>query len=147
MKKSLLIVLVMIFGVSATQAQSRVKAKDIEGTKWQMVFDLKKEADSAFERIAMSAVDGFMDEINIQFEFQKNHVLIVDVNAFGEDEDQEKSTWSINDKGQLWLGDTDSFETDNDTVFMREGDRLVAFEMEKGRLERKESIHLVRVTK
>ena len=112
-----------------------------------MVFDLKKEADSAFERIAMSAVDGFMDEINIQFEFQKNHVLIVDVNAFGEDEDQEKSTWSINDKGQLWLGDTDSFETDNDTVFMREGDRLVAFEMEKGRLERKESIHLVRVTK
>jgi len=147
MKKSLLIVLVMIFGVSATQAQSRVKAKDIEGTKWQMVFDLKKEADSAFERIAMSAVDGFMDEINIQFEFQKNHVLIVDVNAFGEDEDQEKSTLSINDKGQLWLGDTDSFETDNDTVFMREGDRLVAFEMEKGRLERKESIHLVRVTK
>lgn len=147
MKKILIVALVLLLGTFSVQAQSRVSAKDLEGTTWKMVFDLKKEADSVFERIALNAVDGVMNEINIHFEFHKNQKLIVDVNAFGEDEEREESTWSINDKGQLWMGETDSFSTDDDTVFMRDGDHLVAFEMEKGRLTKKESIQLVRVTK
>ena len=147
MKKILLAALVIIMGASSAMAQSRVYAKDLEGTTWKMVFDLKKEADSVFERIALNAVDGFMDEIDIRFEFQKNQKLIVDVNAFGDNEEQEESTWSVNDKGQLWLGETDSFSADDDTVFLRDGDNLVAYEMEKGRLTRKDSIRLVLVTK
>ena len=147
MKKILLAALVIIMGASSAMAQSRVYAKDLEGTTWKMVFDLKKEADSAFERIALNAVDGFMGEIDIRFEFQKNQKLVVDVNAFGDNEEQEESTWSINDKGQLWLGETDSFSADDDTVFLRDGDNLVAYEMEKGRLTRKDSIRLVLVTK
>lgn len=147
MKKILLAALVIIMGASSAMAQSRVYAKDLEGTTWKMVFDLKKEADSVFERIALNAVDGLMDEIDIRFEFQKNQKLIVDVNAFGDNEEQEESTWSVNDKGQLWLGSTDSFDADDETVFMRDGDRLIAFEMEKGRLTRKDSIQLVLVAK
>jgi len=131
---------------SSAIAQKRVHPKDVEGTTWQMVFDLDKEADNAIERIALKMAEGFMDEINIQFEFEKKNTLRVHVDAFGKhDEDEDEySEWHINDEGQLTLGDTDSFESD-DTVFMRDGDRLVAFEYERGRHVLKESFYLVQV--
>lgn len=134
----------------ATQAQDRLRDRHLEGTRWKMVFDLdsdrkKKEADNAFERIVLSAVDGFMDEIDIHLEFGRRGALTVLVNVFGEEDEEETSHWRISDDGYLELGDSDSFQYD-DTVWMRYGDRLIPFERKRnGRLEREDAIYLKRV--
>ncbi len=109
-----------------------------------MVFDLKKEADNAIERIALSAVGGFMDEIDIKFDFREDGALRVRVEAFDEKDETEYSTWEINSRGQLSLGESDSFDSD-ETIFMQDGDRLVAFEQKRGKLVRKDSIYIIRV--
>ena len=135
---------------SSIQAQDRLRDRDLEGTTWKMVFDLdndrkKKEADNAFERIILSAVDGLMDEIDIYFEFGNRGDLSVWVAAFGEDEDQESSNWRISKDGFLEMGETDSFQHD-DTVWKRYGDRLIPFERRRnGRLEREDAVYLKRV--
>ena len=144
MKNIIALFLLTTIVASSAFAQKRVHPRDLEGTTWQLVFDLDKEADNAIERIALKAVDGFMDEIEIQFDFRKDRALRVRVEAFGEEDDEEYSTWSINDDGQLSLGETDSFESD-DTLFMRDGDVLVPFEYKRGKLVRKDSIYLVKV--
>lgn len=132
------------------QAQDRLRDRHLEGTTWKMVFDIdndrkKKEADNAFERIVLSAVDGFMDEIDIYFEFGRRGELTVLVNIFGDEDEEEPSHWRISDEGYLELGDTDSFQYD-DTVWMRYGDRLIPFERKRnGRLEREDAIYLKRV--
>jgi FlaG/FlaF family flagellin (archaellin) len=146
MKSAILSILLVATLATSASAQKRVSAKEMEGTSWQMVFELKKEADNAIERIALSAVDGFMDEIDIRFDFRKDGALRIRVDAFDEEDEDEYSTWDINDAGQLTMGETDSFDSD-DTVFMRDGDRLVAFDRERGRLERKDSVYLIRVDK
>jgi opacity protein-like surface antigen len=144
MKNFLALLFLSAIVASTAVAQQRVHPKDLEGSTWQLVFDLEKEADNAFERIALKAVTGFMDEIDIQFDFRKDSALRVRVNAFNEENDEEYSNWAINDEGQLSLGDTDSFDAE-DTVFMRDGDLLIPFEYKRGKLERKESIYLKRV--
>jgi len=144
MKNFLALLFLSAIVASTAVAQQRVHPKDPEGSTWQLVFDLEKEADNAFERIALKAVTGFMDEIEIQFDFRKDRALRVRVNAFNEENDEEYSNWAINDEGQLSLGDTDSFDAE-DTVFMRDGDLLIPFEYKRGKLERKESIYLKRV--
>ena len=144
MKNFLALLFLSAIVASTAVAQQRVHPKDLEGSTWQLVFDLEKEADNAFERIAIKAVTGFMDEIDIQFDFRKDRALRVRVNAFNEENDEEYSNWAINDEGQLSLGDTDSFDAE-DTVFMRDGDLLIPFEYKRGKLERKESIYLKRV--
>jgi opacity protein-like surface antigen len=144
MKNFLALLFLSAIVASTAVAQQRVHPKDLEGSTWQLVFDLEKEADNAFERIALKAVTGFMDEIDIQFDFRKDRALRVRVNAFNEENDEEYSNWAINDEGQLSLGDTDSFDAE-DTVFMRDGDLLIPFEYKRGKLERKESIYLKRV--
>ena len=144
MKNFLALLFLSAIVASTAVAQQRVHPKDLEGSTWQLVFDLEKEADNAFERIALKAVTGFMDEIDIQFDFRKDRALRVRVNAFNEENDEEYSNWAINDEGQLSLGDTDSFGAE-DAVFMRDGDLLIPFEYKRGKLERKESIYLKRV--
>ena len=144
MKNFLALLFLSAIVASTAVAQQRVHPKDLEGSTWQLVFDLEKEADNAFERIALKAVTGFMDEIDIQFDLRKDRALRVRVNAFNEENDEEYSNWAINDEGQLSLGDTDSFDAE-DTVFMRDGDLLIPFEYKRGKLERKESIYLKRV--
>ena len=144
MKKFLALLFLSAIVASTAVAQQRVHPKDLEGSTWQLVFDLEKEADNAFELIALKAVTGFMDEIDIQFDFRKDRALRVRVNAFNVENDEEYSNWAINDEGQLSLGDTDSFDAE-DTVFMRDGDLLIPFEYKRGKLERKESIYLKRV--
>jgi len=145
MKNFLALLVFAVILASSAAAQQRVHPKDLEGSTWELVFDLEKEADNAIERIALKAVGGFMDEIKIQFDFRKDGALRVRANAFGvEDDDDEYSTWSVNDAGQLSLGETDSFESD-DTMFMRDGDRLVPFEHKRGKMVQKDSVYLVRV--
>jgi hypothetical protein len=144
MKTAILSLFWVVILASTATAQKRVHPKDIEGSTWQMVFDLKKEADNAIERIALSAVGGFMDEIDIKFDFREDGALRVRVEAFDEKDETEYSTWEINSDGQLSLGESDSFDSD-ETVFMRDGDQLVAFEQKRGKLVRKDSIYLIRV--
>ena len=144
MKNFLALLLLTAIVTSTAVAQQRVHPKELEGTTWQLVFDLEKEADNAFKRIALKAATGFMDEIDIQFDFRKDGALRVRVDAFDEENDEEYSKWAVNDKGQLSLGDTNSFDAE-DTVFMRDGDLLIPFEHKRGKLVRKESLYLKRV--
>lgn len=146
----LLLAMTALLLPAPSHAQDRLRERDLEGTTWKMVFDLdndreKKKADNAFERIILSAVDGFMDEIDIYFEFGRRGSLTVWVDVFGDEEEEEASDWRISGDGHLEMGDTDSFRYD-DTVWLRYGDRLIPFERKRGgRLEREESVYLKRV--
>ncbi len=154
MKRSTLLMAALLALVtlypSTSQAQDRLRTRDLEGTTWKMVFDIdnreaKEEADNPFARIVLSAVDGLLDEIDIYFEFSRKGHLSVWVGVFGEEEEDERSDWRINQDGQLEFGETDSFEVD-DTVWLRYGDRLVPFERKRGgRLERQNAVYLKRV--
>ncbi|MDA1027796.1 MAG: hypothetical protein O3B41_01905 [Bacteroidetes bacterium] len=145
MKSAILSLLLLATLASTATAQKKINPKDLEGTTWEMVFDLKKEANNAIERIALSAVGGFMEEIDIRFDFRKDGALRVRVDAFGEKDDEvDYSTWEVNSKGQLRMGKTETFGSE-DTLFMRDGDRLMAYERNNGKLERKHSFYLVRV--
>ena len=148
MKKGIILGAIALFLAVSVQAQDRLREKDLEGTTWKMVFDLdnereKAEADNAFERIILSAVDGLLDEIDVYFEFDRRGRLSIWVGAFGDDEEEEeRSDWRITRDGYLELGDSDSFDSD-DTIWMRDGDRLIPFERKRnGRLERESAIYM-----
>ena len=145
MKRVLLALTILALSVTAAHAQSRVYEKDLIGT-WKLVIDLDgKDADSALERVAMKAVSGLLDEIDIRFVFMKDHRLEVLTRAFDDEEvDEDESEWRINDRGELILGDTDKVDLE-DTVWLRKGDRLVPFEVEDGKRKRKEKIYLERI--
>lgn len=149
--KSTLLLSAFLLMASSVLAQDRIRTRDLEGTTWKMVFDLdnkqtKAEADNALERIVLNAVDGLLDEIDVTFTFEKRGRLTIMAGAFGNKEDEsEHSDWFINDNGQLELGDSKSISSD-DTVWLRDGDRLVAFKRKRnGRLEREHAIYLKRV--
>lgn len=150
MKKGIILGAIALLLVVSVQAQDRVREKDLEGTTWKMVFDLdneqeREEADNAFERIILSAVDGLLDEIDIYFEFDRRGRMSIWVGAFGDSEEEELSDWRVTRDGYLELGDTDSFDTD-DTVWKRDGDRLIPYERtRRGRLEREHAVYLKRV--
>jgi len=144
MKRFSLAALMLLISASSVLAQDRVRMRDVEDSVWKLEFDLKSDADNALERVFLNAVDGLMDEIDIYFEFRDRGRLDVHVSAFGDEEDGERSDWHINRRGQLILGDSDHFDSD-DTIWMREGDRLVPYEEKRGKLEREDSIYLKRV--
>ena len=138
-----LVTAVFLFVGNSANAQRPVRSSDLRGT-WRLVFDVDEEADTAMGRVVLNAVDGFLDELDIRFEFRRNGELKVETNAFG-DTEEEYSEWRINSEGQLILGETEHVHSD-DTVWMRDGRRLVAYEYdEEGRLNRKESVYLERV--
>lgn len=146
MTKTLPLLLLLACLATSATAQSRVHEKDLAGA-WKMVFQLDHEideADGAFARIALKAVSGIMDEIDIRFEFLSEHRLKVTSRALGEDQDVEYSTWRINDRGQLELGDTEHMSTDDD-VWMFEHGVLVPYELENHRLVRQDAIRLERM--
>lgn len=133
MKVSILSICLLLFGISLTaQAQSRVDERKLLGI-WKLEIEVDKDADSAFGRIVQNSVEGFLDEIDIYMEFRKDNELVVTVNAFGEKE-VEYSDWYINDAGELKIGDSEHFETDDDDVWLFRGDRLESFAYENGKL-------------
>lgn len=144
--KRVLILLALIGTVaSSVTAQDRVHEKDLVGTSWEMVFDLEEEGDNLFERMALSAVSGILDEVHVRFDFEDDGELYVFADAFDVDVDEEDETkWHINKRGQLILGDTEHFEAD-DTVFMLEDGLLVPYEMERGKWVREDAIYLKEV--
>ena len=140
----------LLLFAESTFAQNRVRARDLEGTTWKMVFDLdnektRAEADGAFGRIILSAVDGLLDEVNIYFTFEHRGRLFISVDAFGEDDDEERSDWEISADGSLMLGHSGSYG-DEDTIWRRKGDLLIPYERNrKGKLERSDAIYLKRI--
>lgn len=145
MKSSILIVCLLLFGISTTaHAQKRVKERSLRGI-WKLEIEIDKDADSAFGRIVQNSVEGFLDEIDIYMDFRKNNELVVTVNAFGEKE-VEYSEWYINDAGELHIGDSEHFQSDDDTVWMFVGDRLESFENKNGKLVNdSENVYMHRV--
>lgn len=139
--KTTFMTLVMLFTLTATMAQQRVKERDVLGS-WELKVDIqqaiKEETKnmSLFEGMMARAFSGLaeevMEEIDITFEFQKNHVAYLTVHSdLEEDETKvEKLYWTINDKGQLIIEDieNDNVKFDNDGFWMRSKDRLVAID-------------------
>ncbi len=138
MKTLLTLGLLLVFCVSAVNAQSRVRAKDLRGT-WKLELEIDEEAETATERVILSAVDGLLDEIDIYMEFRKNNELKVTVHAFG-DKEVEYSEWHINDKGELSLGESEHLQT-GDSVWMFVGRHLESFEYKRNGKRVKESEH------
>lgn len=139
--------LTLLLALATTaNAQSRVHEKDLTGT-WKFVVDLHSEAqnaDNALERVALKAAAGFMEEIDVRFEFQAQNRLKVTAKAFDEDADVEYTEWTINDRGQLTFADTKNVQAE-DSVWMFVDGHLVPFEMKDGRLVRSESVRLERL--
>lgn len=139
--KSLFSVLVVVLTFSlVAQGQTRkVKERDIKGL-WQLKIELGEdfmekeidEEDNAMTRVIMQAtesfVDGILDELDIKFRFLDGGVCKVYVTAFGVDADEELGEWYINDKGQLIIEDTDSYQSDGNEYWMMQDDILVAME-------------------
>jgi len=146
MKSILMMAALIGFTVTTIQAQDRVREKDLVGTTWKMVFDLDEEADTAFERVILNAVDGLLDEIDIYFEFHDDYEMTVWAGAFGDEEEEEDGEWYINDHGQLFLDDTDHVDAD-DNIWLRDGNRLIPYERKRGRLVRKDDVYLRKVRK
>ena len=137
MKRILIIIPLIAFVVTASAQSRKVKEKDIIGT-WKLVIDIDSEdlrdeideEDSFFGRIVLQSVagliDGILDGIDIELEFMKNNEVKVYVNAFGAEE-VEYTDWHINRRGELLIGDTDSFQHDDD-YWVFDGDVLVAYD-------------------
>ncbi len=146
--KSILLVLFASFllNVSPALAQSRVTEADIVG-EWRLVFNVDEGAETAAERVILNAVDGLLDEIDVLFTFKAGGDVKIVSRAFDDpDKDIEYSTWEINGDGQLRLGENEHVEVDDDTVWMRDGSRLVAMDRgDDGRYELNEAIYMERM--
>ena len=146
--------LLLILGLTTGQllAQDKVREKDIAGKTWKLKIDIDDELqdeidddDSAFERLIIKSVSGFvdgiLDGIDIYFEFQDDNELKITVDAFG-DTEVEYTNWYINRDGALVIDDTDHFESD-DEIWLFVDDVLVAFDKDwDGDLEDR-SVYLV----
>ncbi|GAB5521857.1 MAG: hypothetical protein RhofKO_41080 [Rhodothermales bacterium] len=135
--------LLLVLCVSALPgfAQDRLTEADLEGTQWKLVIDIPAdEADNALERVALKAVAGLMDEVKVAFRFRRDGELLVLTDAFGE-KDGEVSTWSINERGALLMGDNETMDVDVD-VWMLDGDRIVGYEKNGRGWDRKEGVYL-----
>lgn len=142
MKNILLLTSLMLFVVSIQAQPRKVKERELEG-RWKLVIDIDSEdfedeldeEDGYFARLALQSVGGFvdgvLDAIDIEFEFMRNNEVKVIVSAFG-NEDIEYSDWRINRRGELLIGDTDSFSSDDDDYWMFDGDLLVAYDDDDG---------------
>ena len=146
MKQLLLTLCLLIFcSVSFVNAQSRVKERDLKGV-WKLEIPIEEEGDTPAERMILNVVEGFIDEMNIYFEFKKNNELKVTVKMWGETE-VEYSEWYINEDGSLSIGDSDHLDTD-DSVWMFKGRRLASYDYNRrGKLVRDSDVYLRRVKK
>lgn len=151
MNKVLLTLLASFIIVFSSEAQTEVKPSDLDG-EWKMVFDFSKEDweeeyedESLLERIIASSVSGLvfniLEDLDIWFEFKDHNKLKITIEIFDE-RDVDYTRWYINKTGELEIGDHDF---DGDEVWLFRGDKLVAYERNKGRLEEK-NIYLERVS-
>jgi hypothetical protein len=117
------------------QAQTKISADDLHG-HWQLVVNLDEEldqAENAIERMALKAVGGLLDEIDIRLLFEEGGVARIGVEAFGSEAevDEDDISWEITRHGGLVFGESERFDSGEDTIFFREGDLLIAYEQNK----------------
>jgi len=147
----LVIFLAISFTSNTLTAQSKVKAKDLEGT-WKMVIDVDEETilkeleedgdDGYWERLIVRSVSGLVENIiesiDIELRFLENQKLeiIADV-PIDDKHELEYSTWEIDRHGALYLGDNDKIEIngDDDHIWLRKGDRLIMYDPDGKELE------------
>lgn len=127
MKTSTLAFVALLLFTGSALAQDRVHKNDLDGI-WRLQIEVEEDGDTAFERIVLKSVSGFLDEIKVGFHFRNDNVLRITTSAFGE-KDVEYSEWHINDRGQLILGDTGQVDID-DVVWMLDDGKLGAFNPE-----------------
>lgn len=138
--KSIIGILLFTFAFTFANAQTKkVKERDLKGT-WQMKIDLGEDfleediedEDNILARMILSAtssfVTGLMDELDLRFEFLDDNVCKIYVSVFDSDAEVEYADWRINDRGQLFISDTDSFNMDSDEYWVMEDGLLVAKE-------------------
>ncbi|MEP0367182.1 MAG: hypothetical protein ABJN36_13595 [Cyclobacteriaceae bacterium] len=132
-KFSITIIAVLLLFSFDSMAQERVKEKDLIGN-WKLVIEIDEAFDDAKEeldddesilgRMILSSVSGFVDdileEIDIYLEFKKGGEVEVLVDAFGETE-TEYTKWTIDNKGRLYIEDTEHFSSDHDYWMMKDG--------------------------
>ncbi len=153
MVSALLIFASALFTASTADAQ-RLRDKDLTGTVWRMQIELGGKANTdanedgdggnAISRAALAMATSLISEVDIQFYFEENGELrIVTDPDVQVETDVEYSAWSINEDGNLLMGDTDSFSTGSDTVWIQEEGRLVAHDLDNPNM--KASIWLERI--
>ncbi|NNE69378.1 MAG: hypothetical protein HKN29_03320 [Rhodothermales bacterium] len=149
MKRSLFLVLALAMLPATAFSQSKIDADELPG-RWKLVIDVESkadESDNAFARAALRAVGGLLDEIDIRFDFQEDGTAQLEVTAFEEeaDVDEDEITWEVTRHGGLILGDSDKLDSE-DTIFFRDGDVLVAFELnDDGKPGERKNIRLERL--
>ncbi len=149
LRRLLSLAALVAFSLTA-QAQTKISPDDIPG-EWQLIISLDEElseADNAIERMAIKAVGGLLDEIDIRLFFEADGVARLGVYAFDTeaDVDEDGLSWEITRHGGLVLGESDRFDSGEDTIFFREGDYLVAYEQnEDGKPGARKNLTLHRV--
>jgi hypothetical protein len=120
-----------------------VYPKDLTGA-WRLVIDVEGQGDSDLGRALLKSVQGLLAKIDVRFVFENDNELSVHVNVFGEEE-IEHTTWRINERGELILGDSDHVDMD-ETVWLFKDGRLAAYEYDDGeRVEDAEGAYLERI--
>ncbi|MGL1886559.1 MAG: hypothetical protein OCD76_08600 [Reichenbachiella sp.] len=139
MKSILGIIIFMAAFTFANAQSSKVKERDLRGI-WQLKIDLGddfledeiEDEENAFARIILettgSLVTDIIEEIDVKFEFLPDNVCKVYASAFDSDREVEYVEWEINNRGQLIISDSDSYESDGIDYWMLEDDVLVAME-------------------
>jgi len=139
--KTTLLSLVMLFvvGLGAVSAQERVTEGRLLG-EWRMMInvenEIRKEAEEQgfltemFLNGISGMVQGILDDIDIQMTFKKDGVLELVALYDGQVDDVETLSWSIDDKGHLFIDDfkNERVSIENDGYWMWENGRLISFE-------------------
>ena len=150
-----LTVLILLGVISTIHAQQKVTEKDLIGT-WKMVIDIDEEMEEAkreaaeenniFGQMVLSSVsglvEGILENIDINFDFRRNGVLEIFVDAIGEEE-SDIIRWEINANGELIIiGDSEKIQldSDGDSYWLLKGNRLLLYE--DGELE--ENVYLIK---
>lgn len=155
MKKIYFTLIACLVLVSSINAQSKVKEKEIIDGTWKLVIDIEEELeeaereveeeDSFLGEVILNSVSGLlsglMEELEIYMEFRPDGKVKVVVEAFGERE-VEYSEWHIDNRGRLYISDTEKFKTDDDDYWMMENGVLISYE---DRGERNENVYLVHI--
>ena len=149
MNRIIAILLLLPLGTILSQAQEKVKEKDLAG-EWQMVFDIDEEEwedeieDASFlGRMIAGSVSGLvvnvLEDLEIRFEFLNNNEIRMTVEIWGEKE-IEYIDWYINRYGELIIGDED----DDDEIWLFKDDKLVSYDKRGADRYWERSVFLVR---
>lgn len=143
MKASLLTAIIASLFIShSLSAQPRLKDKDVLGV-WMLKININEEdiineaadEDNPFARAIIKGVAGFVggviSAIDVKFELLPDHRARV-ITEVMKQKDEEYARWWINDRGELEISDTKSFQSDNDTVWRLEDGVLVGYSNKKG---------------